>query len=187
MRESTGPEARHDERRDRRDDRPASPADDLGDRRLDRRNAEVGIPGGARDLRARRERRIAFAPCGFRPSTTTTRTAAKRCMPGWGDGCSTHRRASSGPRRHSARIRWPISSSSTTERCRRMQSMPISSRRAGSTPPDGSGRRRRYRCERRRWRTPWRCQVRRDCRVAPKAEPRARRFCSPVRRISRRP
>ena len=92
------------------------------------------------------------------------------------------------PEKASARIRWPISSSSTTERCRRMQSMPDqltarwidAARRQWSTTP---------------------LSVRKAALAhalalsgpsglasRPRKPNRApRRFCSPVRRISRRP
>ena len=84
MREHAGPAPRHQQRRDRRDDRAASAADGVGDRRLDRTETlEVEYP-------AMRSLYSCSAPSDQRhavrvhaPSTTTTRTAARRsCLDG---------------------------------------------------------------------------------------------------------
>ena len=52
-----------DQRRNRRDDRAATAADGLGDRRLDGRHDGGRVSGGPRGLRASRRARIACRPC----------------------------------------------------------------------------------------------------------------------------
>ena len=82
MREPAGTAARHEQRRNRRHDRAAADADDLGHRRLDHRDARGGYPA-VRALHRSSARRLACTPSGSPPSTTTTRTAARPCMAGW--------------------------------------------------------------------------------------------------------
>ena len=112
-----GPQARHDQRRNRRDDRATAPPDDLGDRGLDRRNTGIGIPGGPRGSTRSPAQRIGCTRSASTPNTITTRTAAKRCTTGWRAGCNTHRRPSIDRKSPSARIPSPICWFFTIERC----------------------------------------------------------------------